>query len=117
MAPSSHPSGGHPKGGNGLEMSEAKCFMQYVYVLCSTIKQLIYVGCTDDLKKRYGQHQKGEVTSTKSHRPLKLIYYESYVSKTDALARKYKIKHHSQTRELLYKQLEYSINMASSSNG
>ncbi|MCX6797174.1 MAG: GIY-YIG nuclease family protein [Candidatus Doudnabacteria bacterium] len=83
--------------------------MHYVYVLCSTIKQWVYIGCTDDLKIRYKQHQNGEVTSTKSHRPLKLIYYESYASKTDARSREYNLKHHSQTKELLLKQLENSI--------
>ena len=91
--------------------------MHYVYVLCSTNKHWIYIGCTDDLKARYQRHEKGEVFSTKPHRPLKLIYYESYLNKSDALAREYKLKHHSQTRELLYQQLEQSIILALSSNG
>ena len=91
--------------------------MHYVYVLCGTAKQWTYVGCTDNLKTRYKQHCNGEVPSTKAHRPLKLTYYEAYLNKTDARAREYKIKNHSQTKELLYKQLEHSINMALSSNG
>ena len=91
--------------------------MHYVYVLCSTIKKWIYIGCTDDLRVRYKQHQNGEVFSTKAHRPLKLVYYESYLDKVDARSREYKLKNHSQTRELLYKQLEKSINEALSSNG
>ena len=103
MALSSHPTGGHPKGDN------AQLRMHYIYLLSSTNKKWIYVGCTDDLKVRFKQHQNGEVKSTKAHRPFKLIYYEAYISKTDALAREYKIKNHSQTKELLYKQLEKSI--------
>ncbi|MEK9181049.1 MAG: GIY-YIG nuclease family protein [Patescibacteria group bacterium] len=91
--------------------------MHYVYVLCSTIKRWIYIGCADDLKVRFKQHQNGEVSSTKAYRPYILPYYEAYKSKADARAREYKLKHHSQTRELLYKQIENSIVMAPSSNG
>ena len=122
MALSSHPTGGHPKGDNGSTLELAyvnrhSYYMHYVYVLCSTTKKWIYIGCTDNLKIRYAQHERGEVTSTKSHRPLKLIYYESYLNKTDARAREHRLKNHSQTKELLLKQLENSINMALSSNG
>lgn len=91
--------------------------MHYVYVLCSLKHKWIYIGCTDDLKIRYGQHIQGEVKSTKGHRPLKLVYYESYLSKVDARSREYKLKNHSQTKELLLRQLTDSINMALSSNG
>ncbi len=91
--------------------------MHYVYVLCSRNNKWIYIGCTDDLKNRFKQHEKGEVFSTKSHRPLKLVYYESYANKADARSREYKLKHHGQTKELLVKQIEKSINMALSSNG
>lgn len=91
--------------------------MYYVYVLSSSIKKWIYVGCADNLKRRFRQHQNGEVSSTKSYKPFRLIYYEAYLNKTDAITREYKIKHHSQTRELLYEQLKKTINLALSSNG
>ena len=46
-----------------------------------------------------------------------LSIYEAYLDKKDAREREYKLKHHSQTRELLYKQIETSIRMAHSSSG
>ncbi len=91
--------------------------MYYVYVLSSTKSKWLYIGCTDNLKTRFLKHQKGQVTSTKSRRPLKLVYYEAYLDKTDARTREYKLKNHSQTKELLFKQLEKSITTALSSNG
>lgn len=38
------------------------------------------------------EHTLGEVTSTKYRRPFKLIHYEMYVSKQDALAREVFLK-------------------------
>ncbi|MFC1612879.1 GIY-YIG nuclease family protein [Patescibacteria group bacterium] len=57
--------------------------MYYVYILLLKNKQL-YTGFTDDLKRRYKEHQYGKVKSTKNRRPLKLIHYESYSLKSDA---------------------------------
>ncbi|MFA5990839.1 MAG: GIY-YIG nuclease family protein [Candidatus Doudnabacteria bacterium] len=91
--------------------------MHYVYVLISLKKKWIYIGCTDNLKRRFKEHNLGLVISTKAHKPFKLICYEAYLSKTDAFTREYRLKNHSQTRELLYKQLARSINKALSSNG
>ena len=80
-----------------------------MYLLSSLNKKWIYVGSTSDLKVRFKQHQNGQVTSTKAYKPFTLIYYEAYLNKKDALSREYKIKNHSQTRELLYKQLGNSL--------
>jgi putative endonuclease len=83
--------------------------MHYVYVLSSQKSKWIYIGCTDDLKIRYAQHKDGRVKSTKGHLPLKLIYYEAYLSKTDARKREVELKNNSQQKEFLYKRLENSI--------
>ena len=42
-------------------------------------KQL-YIGFTDNLRKRILKHNTGKVFSTKSRRPLKLIYFEVYLN-------------------------------------
>jgi predicted GIY-YIG superfamily endonuclease len=44
------------------------------------------------LKRRFLQHQKGEVQSTKVYLPLKLVYYEAYDSEKTARLRESSIK-------------------------
>jgi putative endonuclease len=50
-------------------------------VLYSVKDKGLYIGYTSNLKARFQQHNDGENVSTKSRRPFKLIYYESYLSK------------------------------------
>jgi len=58
----------------------------YVYILkCSDGK--FYTGFSSDLKKRLTDHKSGNVESTKNKKPLKLIYYEAYINKINALNR------------------------------
>ena len=90
--------------------------MHYVYVLKGLKKEWVYIGCTDDLKARFGQHQKGKVLSTKPHRPFTLVYYEAYKNKTDARKRELELKNNSQQKEFLYKRIDNSLNVAPSSS-
>ena len=58
--------------------------MWYVYFL-ELSNGHIYVGSTNDLRRRFGSHSAGKVTSTRPHLPLVL---KSYVAvETEALAR------------------------------
>lgn len=66
--------------------------MFYVYLLQSFIDGGYYIGFASDLKKRLQKHNRGEVHSTKSRRPLKLIYYEASLNKADALRREIYLK-------------------------
>lgn len=59
----------------------------YVYALRSQRDNKLYVGFTANLEHRLSQHSKGEVTATRSRRPLDLIFYEAYRNKYDALRR------------------------------
>lgn len=59
----------------------------YVYVLQSLRFNWIYVGSTSDLRKRFKSHNLKENLSTKAYAPLKLIFYEAYLNKADALRR------------------------------
>ena len=68
--------------------------MLYTYVLLSEKDGDFYVGFTKDLKKRFENHQKGRVKSTKNRRPLKLIYYEACLSQQDATRREKYFKTH-----------------------
>ena len=58
--------------------------MWYVYILQLNNGE-IYVGSTNDLKRRLSSHQAGQVLSTKQNLPVKL---KSYVAvESEALAR------------------------------
>lgn len=59
--------------------------MYYVYILQSTVTGKLYKGSTEDLKERFNNHNRGKVSSTKKGKPWKLIYYEAFMNKTDAL--------------------------------
>ena len=52
--------------------------MYYVYIFQSQKDKKLYIGFTSNLKKRIRKHQAGEVTSTKTRRPLRLIFYEAF---------------------------------------
>lgn len=92
--------------------------MFYVYVLKSKKDHNLYIGFTNDLKRRLGDHNKGKVKSTKPRIPFELIYYEAYKSETDARKREIKLKKHSQTKEILLNSIENSNNhLAPSSRG
>ena len=59
----------------------------YVYVLQSEIDNKFYTGYTNNIELRFEQHQKGHVESTRSRRPLKLIYFEACLNQEDATHR------------------------------
>ena len=61
--------------------------MYYVYVLQSITDNKLYNGYTDNLKRRFADHNLGKVESTKHRRPFKLIYYEAYLHQQDATTR------------------------------
>jgi putative endonuclease len=58
--------------------------MWYVYILQSKKDKNLYIGISNDLKKRFLAHNNGKVTSTKNRIPFKLIYYEAYLDQNDA---------------------------------
>ena len=67
--------------------------MFYVYVLRSENVGKIYIGHTADLKKRFGQHNKKLVKSTKAYAPWELLYYEAFKDQRLAKQREFKLKY------------------------
>lgn len=59
----------------------------YVYILRSKQDSRKYVGMTTDIDKRLYQHNAGRVRSTRTRRPLTLIYKEELSSLVDARKR------------------------------
>ena len=66
--------------------------MHYVYILQSELDEEFYIGKTADLKRRYFEHSRGQVESTKHRRPLKLLCYEAYHTKEEAARREIFLK-------------------------
>lgn len=85
--------------------------MNYMYVLKLSNGQ-IYIGFTGDLKKRIGEHGAGKVFTTKKYLPVSLIYYESYLAKSDAKHREFTLKTHGGGYRHLKERIKNSINAA-----
>jgi len=51
-----------------------------------------YTGFTNDLPKRFNDHNSGNVFSTSKRRPFKLIYFEACVDEKDARDREKYLK-------------------------
>ncbi|MBP9749879.1 MAG: GIY-YIG nuclease family protein [Candidatus Pacebacteria bacterium] len=83
--------------------------MFYVYVLISTRDGELYIGSTNDLKKRFREHNSGKVPSTKTRTPFHLLYYEAYSAEVDARKREARLKQRGQARVHLLKRLSGSI--------
>ena len=79
--------------------------MFYVYILESLSNSNIYIGFTQDLKKRFREHNRGLSKSTKPYIPWKIIYYEACLCKADAKRREYYLKK-SQGRRLIKRRLK-----------
>ncbi len=66
--------------------------MYCTYIVYSTSVDHYYVGYTHDLHKRLEKHNSGHSRSTKSGIPWKIVYYEEYQTKHEAMARERQIK-------------------------
>ena len=74
----------------------------FVYFLVSEKNNDLYVGSTEDVKKRVGLHNAGKVKSTKAYRPWRLLGFERYESRSEAVKRERFFKAHQQ-KEILKK--------------
>lgn len=79
--------------------------MNYTYILrCSD--DTLYTGWTNDLEKRIQTHNQGRGGKyTRSRVPVKLVYYEAFATKEEAMRREYAIKRltRSQKEKLICK--------------
>lgn len=66
--------------------------MFYTYVLRSKKNGTMYTGFTKDLRKRFVEHAKNKVASTKGRGPFMIIYYEACMDINDAVARERYLK-------------------------
>ncbi len=83
--------------------------MQYVYILQSLKDGDLYIGCTNDLKRRFEEHNLGNNFATKSRVPFRLVYYEAYISDEEAFVKEkfYKSgRGHEVIHKFLFKTLD-----------
>ena len=73
----------------------------YVYVLKNTSKAKLttYVGYTNNLKKRLKLHNDGLGAKFTRGRNWKIIYFEKYHTKKEAISREYYIKKNRKIRK------------------
>jgi len=83
--------------------------MFFTYILKSSKDKNLYIGYTSDLGKRFKEHNSGLVKSTKSRRPLYLVYYEAYASKQDATNREHNLKLRTRALRQLKNRIQGSL--------
>ena len=83
--------------------------LHFVYILQSIKNKSLYIGCTNNLKKRLEAHNNGESLYTKNKLPWKLIYFEGYTSKVDAFNREKSLKLHAQGLRRLKERLRNTL--------
>jgi len=66
--------------------------MFYTYILKSKKNDKFYIGFTNDLRKRFKEHNDGKSTYTRGRGPYDLIYYEACLEKEDARSRELYLK-------------------------
>ena len=75
--------------------------MNYTYMLRCGDGSL-YTGWTNDLEKRVKTHAAGRGGKyTRSRLPVELVWYETFETKQQAMAREWQIKHHLTREEKL----------------
>ena len=67
--------------------NQAGLKMEYVYVLISKIDKEFYTGLSNNVPKRFKQHNKGLVRSTKARRPFILFHTEEFFTRKEAAER------------------------------
>ncbi len=73
----------------------------YIYFLTNKTNNVIYVGVTNDLKRRIYEHRLKQVEGfTRTYNLSKLVYYEMFNTVPDAIAREKQIKGGSRQKKL-----------------
>jgi predicted GIY-YIG superfamily endonuclease len=76
--------------GDDLPAPRPGCFFVYA-IRCDD--DSIYIGHTDDLARRWSEHKKGQGAEwTARHKPIRIVHYEEYASREEAVAREQELK-------------------------
>ena len=67
--------------------------MYYVYILTNKTDAVMYIGVTNDLRRRLYEHKNEQIEGfTKKYHVHKLVYFEEYSEVNDAIAREKQLK-------------------------
>jgi len=65
----------------------------YTYIMASGRNGTVYVGMTDDLRKRVGQHRRGDLPGfTRTYGVKQLVWFEMFELRQNAFRRERRIK-------------------------
>jgi putative endonuclease len=76
--------------------------MFFCYILRSLKDDSFYIGQCDDLDRRMSKHFDGFSKNTASKRPLRLVYFESFPTREQALQREKEIKNKKSRKYILF---------------
>ena len=81
--------------------------MWFIYVIKNTHSKEIYIGKTNNFRRRLSEHNRGNQLSTKrKYGDWIPIYLEIYRSKKDADERELKLKQHGRAKQELLKRIK-----------
>ena len=67
--------------------------MYYVYILTNKTDAVMYIGVTNDLRRRLFEHKNEKIEGfTKKYHVHKLVYFEEYSEINDAISREKQLK-------------------------
>lgn len=83
--------------------------MYYLYILKSEKNGSLYIGQTNNLKRRLFEHNNGKSEYTNKYRPYILKYYEAYVNEEEAIKRERSLKLDGRALSILKKRISKSL--------
>ena len=84
--------------------------MWIVYLIQNTTTKQIYIGRTNNLKRRLNEHNHGRQKATKRKTgEWLLIYAEVYRNKQDSVRRESRLKNHGRAKQELVRRIEQSL--------
>lgn len=81
--------------------------MTYVYIIRNELDG-IYIGSTNDLRRRFAEHNAGRSTYTRGHQ-WHLLYNEAYLDDHDARLREMRLKQQGQAMAQLKRRISGSL--------
>lgn len=80
--------------------------MWFVYILLCEDGTL-YTGISNNVEKRFADHKTGRgARYTKSHKPVKIIYCQKAISRSEALKREQEIKEYTREQKIKFLNLD-----------
>jgi len=91
--------------------------VQFVYLIQSRTSKAIYIGFTNNLKRRLSEHNSNKSFSTKEKGPWELVYCEVYKSYEDTKEREDRLKYYGRALSQLKRRIKRSLEGPASIQG